>query len=473
VFDACCRRKIGRRGNRRDLRQSVANPKFFQGAFTMHAADFRSFVWAAVCLATLLTGNCQAEDASRKVGGKNLADVDRSNQDAQFVVQGNNQFAFDLYAQLRTEPGNLFFSPYSISSALSMTYAGARGETAKEMAEVLHFNSVGAKVHAAQGALIKALNSQDAKRPYQLAVANRLWGQQSYPFLNGFQQLLDQNYGAKMELIDFGRSEIARQTINNWAEQKTLGKIKDLIPPAAINSDTRLVLVNAIYFKGNWAEQFKSQQTFPQPFFLSAGKDVSVPMMHHTSEYLFAHVKYDGEKQLKVLLIPYQSNELSMVVLLPDAQGGLADLENHLSAGAVKDWMGKLKHNEVQLTLPKFQMTAGFRLEKTLANMGMPLAFSPPSPHAEGADFSGVNGGKELYLSAVIHKAFVDVNEEGTEAAAATAVVPPPPGPVGMEPAQFLADHPFVFLIRDNRSESILFVGRVSNPEGANGVGAK
>jgi serpin B len=439
----------------------------------MNAADFRGVVGGFVCLVAVLIGNVQAEDAGRKGGGRSVASLDRTNKDAQAVVQGNNQFAFELYAQLRAEAGDLFFSPYSISSALSMTQAGAAGETAKEMADVLHVASPGAAGHAAHGALMRTLNSPDVKRPYQLAVANRLFGQQGHSFLGGFQQLLEQNYGAKLELLDFGRSEVARKTINDWAEQKTLGKIKDLIPPSVLDSNSRLVLANAIYFKGNWAKQFKSQQTFPQPFFLAAGKEITVPMMHSTSEYQFGHLKYDGEKQLKLLAIPYQSNELSMVVLLPDEQAGLADLEKHLSAGGVKEWMRKLKYQDVQLTLPKFQMTAGFRLEKSLAGMGMPLAFSPPSPGVAGADFSGIDGRKDLYLSAVIHKAFVDVNEEGTEAAAATAVVPALPGPVGMEPAQFVADHPFVFLIRDNRTESILFMGRVTNPAGAERAAGK
>jgi serpin B len=439
----------------------------------MNAANCRRLVWAVVCLIPLWTSNSVAEDSSRKSGGGKIANVDRTNKDIQAVVQGNNQFAFDLYAQLRGETGNLFFSPYSISSALSMTYAGAGGETAKEMADVLHIGSRGAAAHTAQGALISTLNLQDPKRPYQLAVANRLWGQKDYSFLPGFQQLLDKHYGAKLELVDFSRSEAARKTINEWAEQKTQGKIKDLIPPAVINGDTKLVLVNAIYFKGNWAKQFKSQQTFPQPFFFAAGKEVSVPMMHNTSEYLFGHLKYDGEKQLKVLALPYQSNELSMVVLLPDEQAGLADLESHLSADAVKQWMGKLQHQQVQLSLPKFKTTAGFRLEKALASMGMPRAFSPPSPAAAGADFSGIDGRQDLYISAVIHKAFVDVNEEGTEAAAATAIVPPLPGPVGMGPVQFLADHPFVFLIRDNRTENILFIGRVTNPFAVDVAAAK
>jgi serpin B len=370
------------------------------------------------------------------------------------VVEGANAFALDLYARLGTEGGNLFFSPYSISTALAMTYAGARGDTAAEMAKTLHFPADAEKLHASYTALLNQLNRGGKDRGYQLTVANALWGQKGHPFLNPFLTLVRDRYHAGLSELDFvGNAEEARQTINSWVEERTQEKIKDLLPKGSLDRMTRLVLTNAIYFKGDWASRFNKSATREGPFTTAAAETVKVPMMHHTSRF-----GYLDADTFQVLEMPYQGKDLAMVVLLPKKTDGLAAFEKTLTADNLKGWLGRLRETQVQVALPKFKMTQRFSLKKALSAMGMPLAFGDQS------DFSGMDGSRNLYLSEVYHQAFVDVNEEGTEAAAATGVV------VKARAAQprlprFVADHPFVFLIRDVRSGSVLFMGRIVNPK--------
>jgi serpin B len=370
------------------------------------------------------------------------------------VVQGNNAFALALYAKLREEEkDNLFVSPYSISTALAMTYAGAKGETAAEMAEVLHFTVPQEQLHPAFAALAAKLHGDIKKEGYQLRIANRLWGQAGSHFLPAFLQTTRDCYRAELAQVDFARStEAVRKTINTWIEEKTEKKIKDLIARGVLSPTTQLVLTNAIYFKGDWQRKFEAKSTRDAPFLLTPQKKVMAPMMRQTGRFA-----YGVAGEVQVLELPYVGKDLSMLVLLPKKIDGLADLEKKLSVKALAAWTSDLREQKVKVELPKFKMTSSFRLEKVLRSMGMPLAFSGE------ADFSGMTGKRELFISAVIHKAFVDVNEEGTEAAAATAVVmraPSPPNPT------FRADHPFLFLIRDNRTESILFLGRMMNPKG-------
>jgi serpin B len=370
------------------------------------------------------------------------------------VTAGQNAFALDLYARLRAKEGNLFFSPYSISTALAMTYAGARGDTAREMAQTLHFPADSERLHASYAALLNQLNGDGKKRGYQLNVANALWGQKGEPFLNPFLTLVRDRYRAGLSELDFKAGpEEARKIINTWVEKKTQDKIKDLLPEGSVTPLTRLVLTNAIYFKGDWASQFLKAATREQPFTTGAGAAIKVPMMNQTDQFNYL----DGDT-FQMLEMPYAGKELSMVVLLPKKADGLAELEKTLTADALAGWVGKLRQTRVQVGFPKFKMTKGLSLSDILAKMGMPLAFS------DRADFSGMNGSRDLFITGVFHKAFVDVNEEGTEAAAATGVV------VGVRAApkerltRFVADHPFVFLIRDARSGSVLFMGRVTDP---------
>ena len=372
------------------------------------------------------------------------------------IVRGDNQFAVDLYAQVDREQSgkNLFFSPTSISVALAMTAAGARGLTQSEMVEGLHLDANLAQAHAHYHRLLEQWNAVGEKRAYQLRVANRLWGQKGYPILPEFLALTRQQYGAEMLLVDFAQTGAASREINQWVEQQTNGKIKDLIPPSSLDAMTRLVLTNAVYFKGDWVHPFNKQNTREEDFAVSVQEKVKVPLMHLKSK-----LGYAEEETFQVLELPYVGRDLSMVVLLPKKADELPELEKTLTVDKLTSLMPTLHVREVNAYLPKFNLETSFGLNSTLQAMGMKRAFT------READFSGISSAEALYISAVLHKAYVDVNEEGTEAAAATGVVAramaarlPQPIPV------FRADHPFLFLIRDTKAGSILFMGRLTKP---------
>ncbi|HEX5105245.1 MAG TPA: serpin family protein [Pirellulaceae bacterium] len=379
--------------------------------------------------------------------------------DVKNIATSINGFAFDLYREVGKQEGNLFVSPASISTALAMTYAGANGQTEKEMAHVLHFDRIPTQLpverfHEAYGKLTTLLNSGGGQGGYVLSTANRLWGQESYEFRPAFLKITREHYGAELAELDFRRTEAARTTINEWARQQTRNKIQDLIPSGVLTSDTRLVLTNAIYFLGGWAKEFSPAATKNQPFFVKPGESVEVPLM--TQKRSFQYAETDDAQ---LLALPYRGFEISMLVLLPKERGGLERLESQLTADKVEAWLAPARPREVEVYLPKFKLTTEVSLKETLSALGMPTAFG------EAADFSKMASGEQLFISEVLHKAFVDVNEKGTEAAAATAVgvaaaafVEPP------QPVVFRADHPFVFLLRDNRSGNILFLGRVSDP---------
>ncbi len=370
------------------------------------------------------------------------------------LAASNNAFALDLYARVRGQGGNLFLSPYSISSALAMTHAGARGNTAAQMAKALHFDLDGAKLHEAFGKLTGDLNAAGAKSDFALTVANALWVQEGFELLKEYLGLTKSAYGASPHPVDFAKAtEAARQTINRWVEEQTRDKIKDLIPKGMLGSLARLVLTNAIYFKGRWATEFFADHTRERPFTLASGEKVSVPTMHHMAGFPF--LQGDG---FQAIALPYKGDALSMVILLPAKADGLPALEKSLSAESLVKWIAAMKAQDVFVALPKFKATTTLLLAETLQAMGMPDAFRLPP-----ADFSGMTGKKDLFISQVIHKAFVDVNETGTEAAAATAVIME--GAAAPQFVEFTADHPFLFLIRDNRSGSILFLGRLANPK--------
>jgi serpin B len=375
------------------------------------------------------------------------------------LAADNNAFAFDLYGKLRERGGNLFVSPASISTALAMTYAGARERTAEQMAKAMHFALPADKLHPAFGALLADFGRDDStNRGYQLAVANALWGQKGYSWREEFLKLTRAHYGAGLHEVDFqSDASGARKIINAWVEKQTHDKIQELIREGILNQNTRMVLTNAIYFKGDWATRFDKKVTFDQAFHVSAEKQVKVPMMHRTGPY-----RLYGDQDVQVLDMPYKGNELSMLVVLPKKVDGLEEVENRLSAERLSSWDKGLREEEkVNVTLPKFKMTSEFSLAEQLAKLGMTDAFD-----MDAADFSGMDGRVHwLYIAAVLHKTYVDVNEEGTEAAGATAVVV---AKREARPAEriptFQADHPFLFAIRDNRSGSILFMGRVTDP---------
>ena len=404
----------------------------------------RAIICAVVSAATLLTSlSAQAQAGSP--------------QDE--LVSANNGFAFDLYQQLRPQEGNLFFSPYSISTALAMTYGGAHGETEKQMAKTLHFNLPPDKLHPAFAALEKEINAVQQNGKVKLAVANSLWPQKKFALLPEYVALCKTHYGTTVTPLDYvGATEVSRQTINDWVAEKTAKKINNLIQPGMLTTLTRLVLANAIYFKGDWASQFDKEFTGEAPFHVSADKTIPrVPLMHLEREF-----RYGETPALQVLELPYAGNELSMMILLPKKSDDLADPES-ITAVQVDQLNKQIERREVNVFLPKFKLGSEFFLNNLLSTLGMTDAFDKTK-----ADFSGMDGEKDLFISAVVHKAFVDVDEEGAEAAAATATITMFNSTARKpeESVTFKADHPFLFLIRHNQTGAILFLGRVMNPTG-------
>lgn len=380
------------------------------------------------------------------------------------LVEGNTAFAFNLYQELIKElagkEANLFYSPYSISLALAMTYAGARNETAQQMAATLQFTLEQDRLHPA----FNWLNAELASRGqgaqgkdgegFRLNIANAIWGQKGYEFLPAFLDVLAENYGAGLRLLDFmTEPEKSRVAINDWVSDQTAGRIKDLILPGAINELTRLVLTNAIYFNAAWEYPFNEKVTANGPFYLLDGGQVPVPMMRQTESF-----GYTGGEGYQAVELPYDGGELSMVILLPTS-GNFEAFEKGLQAQNVSDIISDLQSTRVALTMPQFKFESEFSLKDTLANMDMPDAFSP-----ENADFSGMTGNRELFISDVVHKAFVAVDEAGTEAAAATAVIVGTTSAPTEPTVEVTIDRPFIFLIRDIQTGAILFVGRVLNP---------
>ena len=371
------------------------------------------------------------------------------------LVETNTEFALELYRQLSGGEGNLFFSPFSLSSALAMTYAGARGNTARQMAQVLHVDPRPLELHAAFAQLRASLAAVQKSGQVQLVLANSLWPQIGYPFLPDFLALLQKSYSAPITPVDFAHAtEGARQAINAWAETHTAGKITELLQPGILDHLTRLVLVNAIYFKGAWASQFDPRRTQDAPFWLTASDSIIAPLMQQTRRLWYAEV--DG---IQVVQLPYVGDAVSMLVFLPAKDKGLAAFEAAFTVRHIERWTADLEEQEVRVILPRFKLSCSLRLDDTLKALRMTDAFD-----RDLADFSGMDGRLHwLYLTAVVQEARVEVNEEGTEAVAATAAVlgirsvPPPP-------AVFRADHPFVFLILDHATQSILFCGRVVNP---------
>jgi len=366
------------------------------------------------------------------------------------VVSGNNQFAFDMYKELSSDE-NLFISPWSISTALAMTYEGARGQTADEMVQTLHLMEDDSVRRSGFASLYNTLNTKDAE--YQLSTANALWAEQTYAFLPDYLDTVKKFYGGKTTNLDFiGASEESRKTINTWVEDQTQDKIKDLIPKGVITPLTTLVLTNAIYFKGDWVLEFDKEKTSKQGFRTGSGT-VEADMMMLTGDK--AEFKYTETDDLQMIELPYKGDKLSMLVLLPN-EDDISSLEKSLSAEKLNELRDELQEQRVDVYLPKFKFETKYFLCEALKAMGMPAAFSPG-----GADFSGMDGTRNLFISKVIHQAFVDVNEEGTEAAAATAVVM---DRAIMQNAVFRADHPFIFIIQEKETGSILFLGKVADP---------
>ncbi len=375
----------------------------------------------------------------------------------QQVVNANNQFAFDLYSKYKDDPkykdANIFFSPYSISTALSMTYEGAKGQTANEMKSVFHFPESDI-LRPNSAAIYNNINKKD--KPYKLMTGNALWAQYDYQFLEEYFSRVEQYYGGKVANLDFKQEpEKSRQTINSFIEQQTNDKIKELLPksPPVIKSDTRLVLTNAIYFKGEWVLQFDKSKTKEAEFKITPTQSVKAQMMTLIGEK--AKFNYAETENLQILEMPYKGEELSMLVLLP-REGTLEEFEQSLTIQKLNEWKNSIQETKIDVYLPKFKFETKYFMKEDLKAMGMPTAFSM------AADFSGMTGSQDLFIDNVIHQAFIEVNEEGTEAAAATAVI------MAEESAafsnMFKADHPFIFIIQEKETGNILFMGKMSDP---------
>lgn len=415
-------------------------------------------------LSILIVCSCQAANASNLVKSDkpyNTAPMNASDETFISQIKGNNQFAFDLYSQLKSSDGNIFFSPFSISTALAMTYEGARGNTEKQMRDALKFIEPKKDLHKAFNTLDLMLQRQmqdakksDPKSAFRLEIANSIWAQRDFNWLSSFLDVLAVNYNAGIYTVDFIKAaEQARIAINKWVEGKTHEKIKDLIQPGVLDDTTRMVLVNAIYFYGQWLYEFKKEDTYDEPFSLLDGSQVNVPMMHHTEH----HNYYKGEIY-EALELEYKDCEVVMDIILPE-MGKFTEFESQLSNMILEEIITNMKPTEIILTMPKFKSDATFELSKTLKAMGMTDAFNP-----NAADFSGMDGEKDLFISEVIHKAYVAVDEKGTEAAAATAVVMKLSAAPVEQGIVVKIDRPFIYMIRDKKSGAVLFLGRVLDP---------
>jgi serpin B len=405
-----------------------------------------------------ITACSQSASASEAKSDKPRQTPSVSQTDSASLAEGNNSFAFNMYQTLKNQDGNLFFSPYSISEALAMTFGGARGDTEKQMAATLRFILAQDRLHPAFNGLDQQLASrgQGAQgadgKGFRLNIANAIWGQQGFKFNSEYLDLLAQNYGAGMRLVDYiNNTEQSRQTINNWVSDRTEGKILNLLPQGSLNTLTRLVLTNAIYFNAAWKLQFEKTATKDGQFTLNTGNKITVPMMHLAKSF-----KYAESNSYQALELPYDGNQLAMVILLPRAEQ-FKSFESGLNSPQMQSIIQSLKQSEVRLTMPRFKVESEISLKKSLSELGMPVAFT------EQADFSGMNGKKDLFVSDVVHKAFVSVDEAGTEAAAATGVIV---GTTSMpiQVYEVILDHPFIFLIRDIPTNTTLFIGRVMNP---------
>jgi serpin B len=376
---------------------------------------------------------------------------------AEEAMPASSDFALDLYQQLDQSSGNIFFSPLSVRVALAMTSAGAKGKTLEEMQLVLRMS--GEDANQTMGEMLRELEAEpkgkDEPSKLVLRVADALWGQNQYPFDPAFVKRAREDYDAEVKSVDFGNPAAARKQINDWVEEKTNKKIVDLIPDGMPTPDTRLILTNAVYFKANWEDEFSKSATNQQPFHVTADKTIDVQMMRRTGHYGYAETD-----DLQAIQLDYAGGETSMLILLPKAIDGLGKVEADLSSKKLGETINNLKYSDVDLSLPRFKVEQSITMGQILKAMGMKLAFN-----AQQADFSGMTTAQRLYIGEVLHKAFVKVDEEGTEAAAATAVAMRAlAARLPEKPIEVRVDHPFLMMIRHRKTGEILFMGRVERP---------
>jgi serpin B len=401
-----------------------------------------------------MTISCISSSASVK-NRSTLDDTGATKEGVNAVVNANNQLAFELYSQFKEESkdSNIFFSPYSISIALTMTYEGAKGQTAEEMQSVLHIPEDANVRRPNFARIFNEINKKDKK--YKLSTANALWAQKDYSFLKEYTNNVEKYYGGKVTNLDFTReSEKSRQIINKWVEDQTNNKIKDLIPKGVLNAYTRLVLTNAIYFKGTWVKQFDEKETKEDDFRIDSSNTVKVSMMRLIGDGV--KFNYAETDEIQILEMPYRGKDVSMLIILPKGNN-FANIEKSITLEKLSEWKNMLNEQRVDIFIPRFKFKTKYFMAKALSDMGMPTAFGST------ADFSGMDGTRDLFIQNVIHQAFVEVNEEGTEAAAATGVVMGITS-VGPRIPIFRADHPFIFIIQESETGNILFLGRVSDP---------
>jgi serpin B len=376
------------------------------------------------------------------------------------ITKANNQFAIDLYNKINKDSDkNIFFSPWSISTAMVMTYEGARGETAKEIEDVFHFPANDALRRSSYARILNTLNKAGGK--YELSIANAIWLQEDYPFLEDYKDTINRYYLGKIKNLDFKNNPNgASFHINRWVSKNTNNRIRNIVSPEMFNEMSRAVLTNAIYFKGKWVRQFDRDDTKPEDFTLPSGKKIEVPMMRLEDEDLY--FKYTEESGVQILEMPYQGDKISMLVLLPKTEiSDINQLESELSAETLQAWRSMMRPTKVYIYMPKFTLETSYSLTDYLKRMGMNLPFTWP-----GADFSRMDGTEMLYINKVLHKAYIDVYEEGTEATAATGIfVSIGAIKVRIKPIIFRADHPFIFIIQEKETGNILFMGRVNNPD--------
>jgi serpin B len=398
----------------------------------------------------LIAGGC-AGDASVDVIAERQLPAELQ-ADASAIARSNNQFACDVYKATATT-GNVFLSPFSISTAFAMVDAGAAGTTDAELRTALHLDLPGERAHAAIGAMLTSLDRGASHGAYTLATANRLFGQTGFPFEPSFLAITKRDYLAELQPLDFQDApDASRADVNAWVAKQTANKIPELFGADAITSQTRLALANAILFKGTWQTQFKTSDTTAADFHLAGGATVQVAMMHRTST---EPVELGAIPGALIAKLPFAGKDLSLLVVLPDDAAGLPALEAQLSASAITQWLSKIHIEATPLALPKFELSTSLALTPTLQQLGVSSVFDP-----DLADLSGIDGRHDLYVERALHKAVISVDEHGAEAAGATGVVVVPDS----LPPAFVADHPFLFMIYDHVTEAVLFIGRVADP---------
>jgi serpin B len=412
--------------------------------------------WFLLCFATLLTG------CGKGPPGTAPPAIDETHRQ---IVERSNKLALDLYSDLRKNSGNVVLSPYGVSVSLAMLLPGTDGPTRKELLGVLDVpaNEVH-QFHEAHGALLRWLSADDDSRPHRLDIAGAIFTQSDHDPLLTFVKLLETHYGARPHLVDFvSQSATARKVINDWAAETTNDRIREVVAPDEVTPQTRLVLASAVYFKGEWNHPFKQSDTAPQPFHVSADKKIDVPMMGQNGEFAYAH-----QDKVRVLIMPYRGEELSMALLLPDDNDGLGDLEERLNEPLLSSLLAAAAKNMVRLpvSMPKYKLDDGNDFEATFKRLGLLTAFDPTAAdlsRIDGVRPTAANAGDRLFVDRIRQRAMIEVNEEGTEAAAVTiSTTEASKEPRGAP--SFHADHPFLFVIRENTTGLILFLGRVLDP---------